>query len=148
MARYTVAAVTTAGSTTLPIISLYGGTTVRPRIREIHLFNTTVTAVMLKLVRVTTTGTQGTALTEMPLVQEDPAAIATAFNTHSVAPTITAGDLWRGSLGAAIGSGVILGGGMLGEGGLVIPPTANNGIAIVVSTGTGQAVDATIVWDE
>lgn len=145
MARYTVSAVTTAGSTTLPIISLYGGTTVRPRLRELHLFNTTTTAVFLKLVRVTTTGTQGTALTEMPLIQEDPPAIATAFNTHSVAPTITAGDLWRGSLGAAIGSGVIL---TFPDQGLAIPATANNGLAVVVSTGTGQAVDATIQWDE
>jgi hypothetical protein len=146
MARYTVSAVTTAGSTTLPIISLYGGTTVRPRIREIHLFNTTTTAVFLKVVRVTTTGTQGTALTEVSMIQEDPAAIATAFNTHSVAPTVTTGDIWRGSLGAAIGSGVILT--FPDPGGLVIPPTANNGIAVIVSTGTGQAVDATIIWDE
>jgi hypothetical protein len=146
MARYTVSAVTTAGSTTLPVISLYGGTTVRPRIREIHLFNTTATAVFLKVVRVSTTGTVGTALTEMSMVSEDPAAIATAFNTHSVAPTITTGDLWRGSLGAAIGSGVILT--FPDPGGLVIPPTANAGIAVVVSTGTGQAVDATIIWDE
>lgn len=145
MARYTVSAVTTAGSTTLPIISLYGGTTVRPRLREVHLFNTTTTAVFLKIVRVTTTGTQGTGLTEMPLVPEDPAAIATAFNTHSVAPTITSGDLWRGSLGAAIGSGVIL---TFPDQGLVIPPTANNGLAVVVATGTGQAVDATLIWDE
>lgn len=145
MARYTVSAVTTAGSTTLPIISLYGGTTVRPRLRELHLFNTTTTAVFLKLVRVTTTGTQGTALTEMPQIPEDPAAIATAFNTHSGGPTITTGDLWRGSLGAAIGSGVIL---TFPEGGIVIPATASNGLAVVVSTGTGQAVDATLVWDE
>lgn len=146
MARYTVSALTSAGSTTLPIISLYGGTTVRPRIREIHLFNTTATEVSLKLVRVTTAGTQGTALTEMPMIPEDPAAIATAFNTHSVAPTITTGDLWRGMLGAAKGSGVILT--FPDPGGLVIPPTANNGIAVVVSTGTGQAVEATIIWDE
>lgn len=145
LARYTVSAVTTAGSTTLPIISLYGGTTVRPRLREVHLFNTTTTAVSLKIVRVTTTGTQGTALTEMPMAPEDPAAIATAFNTHSVAPTITSGDLWRGSLGAAIGSGVIL---TFPDQGLVIPATANNGLAVVVSTGTGQAVDATLIWDE
>lgn len=146
MARYSVAALTTAGSTTLPIISLYGGTTVRPRLRELHLFNTTATAVSLKLVRVTTTGTQGTALTEVPMIQEDPAAIATAFNTHSGAPTITTGDLWRGVLGAAIGSGVILS--FPDPGGLVIPPTANAGLAVVVSAGTGQAVEATLIWDE
>jgi hypothetical protein len=145
LARYTVSAVTTAGSTTLPIISLYGATTVRARVREVHLFNVSTTAVFLKIVRVTTTGTVGSALTEMPLVPEDPAALATAFNTHSVAPTVTTGDLWRGSLGAATGSGVIL---TFPDQGLVIPATANNGIAVIVSTGTGQAVDATIIWDE
>ena len=145
MARYTVSALTTAGSTTLPIISLYGGTTVRPRLRELHLFNTTATAVQLKLVRLTTTGTQGTALTEMPLVPEDPAAVAAAFNTHSVAPTITSGDLWRTQLGAAIGSGVIV---TFPDQGIVIPATANNGLGVVVSTGTGQACEATLIWDE
>lgn len=145
MARYTASALTTAGSTTLPIISLYGGTTCRPVIREIHLFNTTATSVFLKVVRVSTTGTQGTALTEMPLVGEDVAAVATAFNTHSGAPTITSGDLWRGALGAAIGSGVIL---TFGGEGITIPATANAGVAVVVSTGTGQAVEATIIWDE
>jgi hypothetical protein len=145
VARYVASAVTTAGSTTLPIISLYGGTTVRPKLRELHLFNTTATAVFLKLVRVTTTGTQGAGLTEMPLIPEDPAAIATAFNTHSGGPTITSGDLWRGSLPAAIGGSVIL---TWPDPGLGIPATANNGLAVVVSTGTGQAVDATLIWDE
>ena len=145
MARYTVSALTSAGSTTLPIISLYGGTTVRPRLRELHLFNTTATAVSLKLVRVTTTGTQGTGLTEMPTVPEDPAAIATAFNTHTVAPTITSGDLLRVALAGAIGSGVIY---TFPDQGIVIPATANNGLAVVVSTGTGQVVEATMIWDE
>jgi hypothetical protein len=145
MARYSVSALTTAGSTTLPIISLYGATTVRPRIREIHLFNTTATAVSLKVVRVTTTGTQGTALTEMPMIFEDPASIAQGFNTHSVAPTISAGDIWRGVLGAAIGSGVIIT--FPDPGGLAVPAVANNGIA-VVPTGTGQALEATLIWDE
>lgn len=145
MARYTVATVTTAGSSTLPIASLYGGTTVRPRIREIHVFNTTTTAVGLRVVRLTTTGTQGTTLTEMPMIPEDPAAIATGFATHSVAPTITTGDLWRGSVGAAIGSGIIIT--FPDPGGLVIPATANNGIGVVPTT-TGQALDVTIIWDE
>jgi hypothetical protein len=145
LARYVASAVTTAGSTALPIISLYGGTTVRPKLRELHLFNTTTTAVFLKLVRVTTAGTQGSALVEMPLIQEDPAAVATAFNTHSAGPTVTTGDLWRGSLPAAVGGSVIL---TWPDPGLGIPPTANNGLAVIVSTGTGQAVDATLIWDE
>jgi hypothetical protein len=145
VARYTVAALTTAGSTTLPIISLYGGTTVRPKLRELWLTNTTTTAVSLKLVRVTTTGTQGTGLTEMPLIPEDPAAIATAFNTHSAGPTITTGDLWRGALPASIGGAVVV---TFPDPGLGIPATANNGLAVVVSTGTGQAVEAVLIWDE
>jgi hypothetical protein len=145
MPRYMVSAITAAGSTTLPIISLYGGTTVRPRLVELAIFNTTAVAVSLKLVRVTTTGTQGTALTEMPQIFEDTAAIATAFNTHSIAPTITTGDLYRFTLGAAIGSGVVL---TFPDEGIVIPATANAGLAVVVSAGTGQVCEATMVWRE
>jgi hypothetical protein len=145
MPRYMVSALTGAGSTTLPIISLYGGTTVRPRLVELAIFNTTAVAVSLKLVRVTTTGTQGTALTEMPQIFEDTAAIATAFNTHSIAPTITTGDLYRFTLGAAIGSGVVL---TFPDEGVVIPATANAGLAVVVSAGTGQVCEATMVWRE
>ncbi len=145
MTRYSAATLTGAGSTTLPIVSLYGGTTVRPHIREIHLFNTTAVAVQLKVVRLTTTGTQGTALTEMGHTPEDVASRAQAFATHSVAPTITTGDLWRGQLGAAVGSGIIL---TFGDEGIIIPATANAGVGVVVSTGTGQVCEATIVWDE
>ena len=133
MPQYRVSALTSAGTTTLPIISLYGGTTTRPKLREIHLFNTTSTAVSLKLVRLTTTGTQGAGLIEMPDIPEDPAAIATAFNTHTVAPTITTGDLERWRLPAQDGAGLIVTFGALG---------------IVVSSGTGQVVEATLVWEE
>jgi hypothetical protein len=145
MTKYRVSALTGAGSTTLPIISLYGSASVRPRLRELHLFNTTSTAVQLKLVRVTTTGTQGAALTEMPEVFEDPASIAQGFNTHTVAPTVTTGDLERMVLGAAIGSGVVL---TFPDAGIIIPMTANAGLAVLVSTGTGQVCEATLVWEE
>lgn len=145
MARYSASCLTSAGSTTLPIMSLYGSTSVRPRLRELAVFNTTATAVQLKLVRVTTTGTQGTALTEMPDVPEDPASIAQAFNTHSVAPTITSGDLYRVQLPAAIGGGVVL---TFPDYGITVPATANAGLAVVVSTGTGQVCECTFRWDE
>jgi|SRR5881392_1921913 hypothetical protein len=145
MARYNASALTSAGSTTLPIISIYGGTTVRPRLRELALFNTTATQVQLKLVRLSTAGTRGSAITILPQVSEDTAAIATVYQTHTVAPTITSGDLYRVVLGAAIGSGVVL---TFPEGGIVIPATANAGLGVVVSTGTGQVVEATLTWDE
>ena len=115
------------------------------KLREIHLFNTTSTAVSLKLVRLTTTGTQGAGLTEMPDIPEDPAAIATAFNTHTVAPTITTGDLERWRLPAQDGGGLIVTFGALGIG---IPSVANNGLGIVVSSNTEQVVEATLVWEE
>jgi hypothetical protein len=143
MARYSASCLTSAGSTTLPIMSLYGSTSVRPRLRELGVFNTTATAVSLKLIRVSTTGTQGTALTEMQDIPEDPVSVAQAFNTHTVAPTITTGDIYRFFLPG--NGGVIL---TFPDGGIVIPATANAGLAIVVSTGTGQVCEATLRWDE
>lgn len=146
MARYTASLLTGAGSTTLPIASLYGAASGgRPRLRELAVFNNTATAVSLKLVRVTTAGTAGAAVARLPQVFEDPAAVATCFNTHTVAPTITAGDLYRFVLGAAVGSGVVL---TFPDNGIVIPMVASNGLAVVVSAGTGQACEVTFVWDE
>ena len=55
--RYSAGLLTSAGSTTLPIAALVGASTIRPRIWEIGVFNTTATAVALHLVRMTTAGT-------------------------------------------------------------------------------------------
>lgn len=145
MARYSASALTAAGSTTLPIASLYGGASSRVALRQIDIFNTVATAVQLKLVRVTTAGTQGAALTRVAWDSADVAATATAFNTHTVAPTITTGDIVRWQIPAAVGGGVIE---TFPTSGVVIPATANNGLAIVVSVGTGQACEVTFVWDE
>lgn len=146
MPKYSAGVLTTAGSTTLPIISLYGGTTCRPRIKEIGVFNTTTTAVALKLVRLTTAGTQGTGLVEAPLTPEDTAAIATAFTTHSSTGPTLGNDLgYRTVLGAAAGSGVIW---TFPEPGLIIPATANAGVGVIVENGTGQACQAYLVWEE
>jgi len=145
MARYSAGALTTAGSTTLPIISLYSAAAVGPKIREIGVFNTTTTAVALRLVRLTTAGTPGTGLTE---AKHDPDAVAascTAANTHSVGPTV-ADDLgYRAVLGAAAGSGVVW---TFGDTGLRATVGTGNGIGVIVENGTGQACQAYIVWDE
>lgn len=146
MPRFSTGALTTAGSTTLPIISLYGSASVLPRIREIGLFNTTAVAVALKLVRLTTTGTQGTGLTEEKVNPENPAtAVAAAFNTHSVAPTLGNDLGYRAVLGAAVGSGVVW---TFGDLGLTVAVAANAGIGVIVENGTGQACQAYLVWDE
>ncbi len=145
MSRYSTGARTTAGSTTLPVISLYAAAAVNFRVVEIGVSNTTATAVALKLVKLTTAGTQGTGLTETAHGASSPAASCTAFNTHSVAPTAV--DLgYNVTLGAAIGSGWVwtFGGGQ----GLEVPVGTANGVGVIVATGTGQALDAYIVWEE
>lgn len=146
MPRYSAGVRTGAGSTTLPIISLYAAAAVGGKIREIGVFNTTSTAVALSLIRLAATGTQGSGLAE---AKHDPASAAagcTAFTTHSVDPTSGAVDLgYRTSLGVAVGSGIIW---TFGDTGLVIPVGTSNGIGVIVATGTGQVCDAYIVWDE
>lgn len=145
MARYSAAARTTAGSATLPIMSLYNSATVNAAIVEVQIFNTTAVAVSLKLIRVSTTGTQGAALTEVSHEAVAATASCQAFNTHSVAPTLVTGDIMVATLGAAIGSGVIW---TFGAHGLVTG-LAGTGVGVaILPVGTGQACDCTIVWDE
>jgi hypothetical protein len=146
MARFTAAWVTAgAGSATLPIASLYSNA-IRPKVVEIGIFNTTAVAVTLRVVRLTTTGTQGAAITAG--AEDDPtqAAVATPRDTHTVAPTLGA-NLRVAPLGAAIGSGVIFpfGGGKTS--GAIVPETAGAGIGIV-PIGTGQICAVYITWDE
>ncbi len=144
MGRYSVGDRTGAGSTTLPIISLYAPAGSGGTMREIGVFNTTTTAVALMLVRMSTTGTQGAGLTEAEYNADAPPPLMTAFTTHTVTPTNT--ELgYRAMLGSAIGSGVIW---TFGANGIVIPPGTGNGVGIIVATGTGQICDAYMVWDE
>lgn len=144
MARYVAGVLTTAGSTTLPIIALTGGTTVHPRIYEIGVFNTTAIAVALKLVRLSTAGTPGSSLTAAQFEPEAAAAVAVAKGTYTVTATMT--DLgYRCVLGAAVGSGVVW---TFPDTGLVVPNVANAAIAVVVENGTGQACQCYVMWGE
>lgn len=145
MARYASGGRTTAGSTTLPILSLYGGGNVVPRVREIGVFNTAATAVALKLVRLTSTGTQGAGQVEAKFDPDSAASDADCFLTHSGAPTLGDDLGYRVQLGAAIGAGVIW---TFSDSGLRIPKSTSDGIGIIVATGTGQACDAYMIWDE
>lgn len=146
MSRYSAGCLTGAGSTTLPIISLYSSGSGFARIREIGLFNTTNTAVALKLVRITTAGTKGTALTNAKQDPDSPPALSTAFNTHSsTGPTIGDDLGYRCVLGAAVGSGVVW---TFGETGLEVALSSTGAIGVIVENGTGQACQAYIVWDE
>ncbi|MGH9158186.1 MAG: hypothetical protein ACRD1K_20650 [Acidimicrobiales bacterium] len=124
---------------------MYAAAAVGAKIREIGVFNTTATAVDVKLVRLTTAGTQGAGLTEAEHDPDGAAAACTAFTTHTGAPTLGDDLGYRASLGAAIGSGVIW---TFGDQGLRIPVGTGNGIGVIIEVGTGQACQAYIVWDE
>jgi hypothetical protein len=143
--RYSAGLLTTAGSTTLPIIALVGASTIRPRIWEIGVFNTTATAVALKLVRMTTAGTPGTAASAIAThIPEDSAPVAAVRGTYSVTATMTDAG-YRCVLGAAVGSGCIW---TFGDSGFVLPAATAAGVGIVVENGTGQACQAYFVWSE
>jgi hypothetical protein len=143
MARFSISGrATIAGTSTLPLVSLYATTAVRPKIVEVGLFNTTSTGLVAALVRLTTTGTQGTGLTEVPEDDASRVAVATGFAGHTVAPTI-GGEIRRGSIGAAVGAGVIW-----TFSGVDIPNTTGDGVGIYVPTGTGQVLDYSLTWVE
>lgn len=135
-----------AGSTTLPIASLYAASGIRPRLREVGIFNTTATAVAVALRRATSAGGTHTARDELYGDDDSATALATLFDTDTgTAPTLTTGNVRVASLGAAIGSGVIW---TFGGNGLVIPSGTANGITIVPLTGTGQICDVYFDWEE
>lgn len=146
MARYTAGALTTAGSTTLPLISLYAAASVAGRIREIGVSNTTSTRVALKLVRLTSTGTQGSGLTEGKHDPSSNAAQCAAFNTHSANPTLGDDMGYRTHLGPAEGAAFVFT--FWNDSGLLVPTGTTNGIGVIVENGSGQPLQAYITWDE
>jgi len=146
VARYSAGALTTAGSTLLPIISIYAGASAGGALREVQVWNTTSSMVALKLVRLTSTGTQGAGLTR---AAHNPNALGTAnctaFNTHSANPTLGNDLGYRCVLGPAQGAAAVW---TFGDTGIVIATGVANGIGVIVENGTGQACQATLVWDE
>lgn len=145
MARYSVGVKTTAGSTTLPIISLYNTAAVVAKLREVGCFNTTNTAVDIKLTTLTSQGTPGSGLTEANYDSGSAAAACTAFTTHSAGTPVGVDLGYRASLGAAVGAGVIW---TFGDTGIRVAAGTANGIGVIPENGTGQACQAYLVWDE
>lgn len=146
MSRYAAGGLTTAGSTTLPLASIYSSASGRIFITEIGVFNTTATAVALKLVRLTTAGTRPTAWTSAPESLEDTAAaIGLVYGTHTVAPTLGADLGTRVVLGAAVGSGIVW---TWPDRTLTVTATANAGIGLIVENGTGQPCQFYVKWGE
>ena len=146
MSKFAAGLTTSAGSTTLPICALVGGTGGRIRITEIGVFNTTTTAVNLVLCRLSTAGTPGASATSRLTDAADAAtAVGVLKNTYSsTAPTTT--ELGIGfPLPAAVGAGIVL---TFPDDTLTIPATANAGIGLLVESGTGQAVRMYARWLE
>jgi hypothetical protein len=146
MSGFVAGGLSTAGSTTLPVFALVGSASVRARVREIGVFNTTSTAVALKLCRVTTAGTPGTSLTVDKMDPTNPEAnVAALRNTYSsTAPTTTDAG-FRVQLGAAVGSGFVW---TFDDWEFVTNVAANAGIGCLVENGTGQAIQFYVKWYE
>jgi len=149
MARYVVSGrATIAGTNLRPLVSLYATAAVRPIVAEVGVFNTTASALVVALCRLTVAGTQGAALVEQKEADTTQTAVATGFAGHTVdltAAQSSDNEIRRASLGAAIGSGVIW---TFGDGGLAIPNTTADGIGLLIPSGTGQICDYYISWLE
>lgn len=144
MARCAVAGRTSAVPTSVRGPSVYATTGVKPRIREIGVFNTTTTAAAVAVCRASATGTQGAGLTEVCLDDDSHTIIATGFNTHTADATVGS-PVRQATLGAAAGAGVIF---TFGDDGLVLDNATTAGIVITCPTGTGQHLDFYIEWVE
>lgn len=142
MARCAVATRTSAVPTAARGPSVYATAALKPRIKEIGVFNTTATACAVGVARASATGTQGAGLTEVCLDDDVHAIIATGFNTHTADATVGA-CIRQASLGAQVGSGVIW---TFDD--LVLDNATTAGIVIVCPTGTGQHLDFYIEWLE
>jgi hypothetical protein len=94
------------------------------------------------LVRLTTATGVGAGLTEVPEEDSSRVAVATGFAGHTSGPTI-GGEIRRGSIGAAVGAGVIW-----TFSGIDIPNTTADGVGVYVPSGTGQVLDYSITWVE
>lgn len=142
MARCAVAGRTSAVPTAVRGPSVYATTAVRPNIREIGIFNTTTTAMAVAVARASATGTQGAGLTEVCLSDDSHTIVATGFTTHTADATVGS-PIRQGSLGAAIGAGVIW---TFSD--FEIDNLTTQGVVIICPTGTGQQIDYYIEWIE
>lgn len=144
MATFSIAGRSTIAGTTLRgLFSLYGTTAVNARVYEIGVFNTTVTALAVAVVRFTNATGVGAGLTEICEDCPDKAATATGFAGHTADSAVSA-PIRQASLGAAIGSGVI----WTWSKGLQIPPSTTSGVGVIIPTGTGQICDYYLSWEE
>ncbi len=143
MSGYSAGILTTAGSTTLPLFSVYAQAALTGVLKELGFFNTTAVALAVVLRRLTTAGTQGSGVTEGQHDPDSQASGLRAFGTHSANPTLGDELGYRAVIPATIGAGVI----WTFEPGIRIPVGVANGVGLLIENGTGQALQAYAKWD-
>lgn len=134
---------TIAGTTALPVFSLYGVATCGAKLTEIGFFNSTAVATgKYTLRRLTTAGTQGAGQTEVKSDPNSGPALCTAVAGHTAGPTITDNFGLGGSLPGVIGAGIIV------PCNIILPLGTANGLGLVLESGTGQVLDVYFKWTE
>ncbi len=133
------------GTNLLPQSSIYASANARIILREVHVIQTVTTAVELAVQRFTTAGTSPAITGEGKWNPDTPNREATIRNTHTVGPTIVAGEVESIILPGIIGSAWLWA--FDGEG-YIIPIGVAFGAGVVVVNGTGQVVETTYVWEE
>lgn len=145
MARYTAGTRSSgAGTSARPIGSLFAVANRSCYLREVGVFNTTTTALGVRLARCTAAGTPGSGLTEEKYNPNEDTNDMTAFDTHAADATVATGSIRQGTIGAAVGAGIIW---TFAEPGIFIPAGTANGVGII-PVGTGQVLDWYMEWDE
>ena len=142
---YTISGVFSGiGTTARPSVSAYSPAGNGFVIREIAVWNTTVTACTYKIARLTTAGTPGSGITEVEYANDLRDPTVTTFDAHSADATV--GNTIRYMpIGAAVGAGYYY---TWGGKGLIVPAGTANGVGIVLVTGTGQLCAYHIDWEE
>lgn len=146
MARFTVSDRQTGTKTSVRGPTLVAGANDAISIREVGVFSTVATESRVALRFLTTAGTAGTALDEVPWrLSQASAAAAAASNTNSADHTAVNGFIRNVVLPAQIGGGYIW---TFGPEGLFIPEGTGNGIYLGLPGGSDQVVDFYFDWEE
>lgn len=134
---------TGVGSATLPAMALVGASTKRLELLELVITNTTSTACVWSLWKISTAGTPGTAL---PIAAHDvnDAVVGALRGVYtSTAPTLGINLGYQFHIPASVAGGVAR---QFGPIGLIIPAVANAGIALM--SAAGQICYADWTWGE
>lgn len=139
------ARMTSAPTATLPGISLYSVASRPLYVYEVEIYNTTAVACEVALVRLTTAGTVGAAVTVEGPFDSDEALDGAMFQAHSSTPPTFTTVFRQAMLGAAIGAGAIW---TFDAQPIRIPAGTANGVGILCLNGTGQICDVSFDWDQ